>query len=80
MECAKWDEDVTEEDGYQHSMKRLMVVFLALMLHGSLWSSFLYFNVTVMSMNGTLVSFFNTGLDKQNVPAYNCKCFLSHQF
>ena len=60
MECAKWDEDVIEEDGYQHSMKRLMVVFLALMLHGSLWSSFLYFNVTVMSMNGTMVSIFNT--------------------
>ena len=62
MECAKWDEDVTEEEGYQYSMKRLMVVFLALMLHGSLWSSFLYFNVTVMSMNGTMVSSFNTKL------------------
>ena len=62
MDCAKWDEDVTEEDGYQYSMKRLMVVFLALILHGSLWSSFLYFNVTVMSMNGTMVSIFNAKL------------------
>ena len=55
MECANWRKDVSEQDGHQSTLKRLAVVFAALLIHGSLYSSFLFFNVTVASMNGTQV-------------------------
>ena len=55
MACAVWNNDVSEEAGCQYTLKRLAVVFTALLIHGSLWTSFLYFNVRVASMNGTLV-------------------------
>ena len=63
MECSDWREDVEEQDGHQSTSKRLAVIFGVLMLHGSLFTSHMYFNVHITSMNGTQVNcFFNSFL------------------
>ena len=58
IECSDWKEDVAEQDGCHCTLKRLAVILGVLMLHGSLWTSFMYFNVYVTSMNGTQVNLF----------------------
>lgn len=55
MEYADWKEDVLEQDGFHYTLKRLVVILTALFLHGTLWTSNMYFNVHVTSMNGTQV-------------------------
>ena len=46
---------MSEQDGCHCTLKRLAVILGVLMLHGSLWTSHMYFNVHVTSMNGTQV-------------------------